>query len=112
VVASSRELEPPQWDLSLSSARLKAAARKSYEELRKQCPGLPSISRDEATPVPCGGMIFAWGATDIDDEDSELHTRRAIGIHSVRNHHSVNTGKYTMIPYLGFKTAERIPGIA
>ena len=29
-----------------------------------------------------GGVIFAWGSTDIDDATSELHTRYEIGVHS------------------------------
>jgi hypothetical protein len=58
------------------------------------------------------GVIFAWGAADIDEHGSRLHTRYEIGIHSEGNYHSVNTGKYTMVPLLGYQTAERILGIS
>lgn len=112
LIGTSRELKPPDWDVSVPATHLQSVVRQSYDELLKRCPLLQSIEPDEGALDPCGGVIFAWGTTDIDNEDSELHTRYKIGIHSVGNYHSVNTGKYTMTPYLGYKTAERILGIA
>jgi hypothetical protein len=52
------------------------------------------------------------GATGVDDHKSKLHERHEIGVHSVGRYHTVNTGKYTMTPYMGMRTAERILGIA
>src|SRR5262245_47996852 len=112
MIGTSRELTPPEWDRSLPAARRQALLRDSYEELRRRCPPLRSLDYSECVAEPAGGVIFAWGATDIHNGDSPLHTRYQIGIHSVRNYHSVNTGKYTMGPYLGYKTAERVLGIA
>ena len=112
MIGTSRELKPPEWNISLSAASRQTVLRASYEELRKLCPPLRSLEYSESVIDPAGGVIFAWGATDIHHEDSRLHTRHEIGIHSVGNYHSVNTGKYTMSPYLGYKTAERILGIS
>jgi hypothetical protein len=112
MIGMSSELKPPEWDISLSATSRQAVLRDSYEELLKRCPPLRSLEYSESVVDPAGGVIFAWGATDIHNEDSRLHTRYEIGIHSVRNYHSVNTGKYTMSPYLGYKTAERILGIS
>ena len=56
-------------------------------------------------------MIFAWGESDISDPHSKLHDRYQIGVHSVDRYHSVNTGKYTLVPYFGLKAAERVLGI-
>jgi hypothetical protein len=112
MIGASHELKPPEWEVLLSSTQRQTVVRHSYEELLKRCPLLRSIEYTEDTVDPCGGVIFAWGTTDIHDDDSGLHTRYEIGIHSVRNYHSVNTGKYTMTPYLGYKTAERILGIS
>jgi hypothetical protein len=110
LIGTSRELRPPEWDASLKPATWRVTLQRSYEELRKRCPALGATLFTADAIAPAGGVIFAWGATDIDAEDSRLHTRHEIGVHSVRNYHSVNTGKYTMIPYLGYKTAERILG--
>ena len=112
MIGMSRDLRPPEWDVSLSSANRQSVLRRSYEEWLKRCPLLRSLEYSEGITDPAGGVIFAWGATDIHDEDSGLHARHEIGIQSVRNYHSVNTGKYTMTPYLGYKTAERILGIS
>jgi hypothetical protein len=57
---------------------------------------------------PVGGVIFALGNTDVDNQESKLHTRHEVGIRSFGNYHSVNTGKYTMVPYLALKMAQRI----
>jgi hypothetical protein len=55
-----------------------------------------------------GGHIFAWGATDTDDASSELHQRHDIGIISVGNYHSIDTGKLSLTPYFAEICADRI----
>jgi glycine/D-amino acid oxidase-like deaminating enzyme len=55
-----------------------------------------------------GGAIVAWGETDIDDPQSELHKRYEIGIHSRSRYHSVDPGKLTMAPYFAEQCADRI----
>jgi glycine/D-amino acid oxidase-like deaminating enzyme len=55
-----------------------------------------------------GGVIVAWGDTDIYDPQSELHCRHDIGVRSVRNFHSVDPGKLTMAPYFANVCADRI----
>jgi glycine/D-amino acid oxidase-like deaminating enzyme len=107
MIGTSRDLKPPDWDHLVPLADRQKVLRQSFEELGRLCPPLRSV-HDAESADPCGGVIFAWGDTDIDHADSGLHARHEIGIHSVRNYHSVNTGKYTMVPYLAFKTAERI----
>ena len=44
------------------------------------------------------GAIFAYGNTDIDQIDSELHDRSHIGIRRVKNYISVDPGKLTTAP--------------
>ena len=55
-------------------------------------------------------MIFAWGATDIDDPQSELHHRHDIGIHTTGNYHSIDPGKFTMVPMFAMEVADRLAG--
>ncbi len=55
-----------------------------------------------------GGVIVAWGETDIDDPASGLHERHAIGPRSHGRYHSVDTGKLTMAPRFGKLAADRI----
>jgi hypothetical protein len=69
-------------------------------------PGVADI--DPADGVLGGGMIFAWGRTDIDDPGSGLHERHAVGPHTFGNYHSVDTGKLTVAPLFARALAERI----
>jgi hypothetical protein len=55
-----------------------------------------------------GGVIVAWGETDIYDPNSELHRRYEIGVTSNRQFHSVDPGKLTMAPYFAQVAADRI----
>jgi len=48
----------------------------------------------------------------VDIVNSKLHMRYQAGIESHGNYHTINTGKYTLIPYLGVKIADRIEGIS
>ena len=51
------------------------------------------------------GAILAAGRTDIDDPDSGLHRRTAIGIHRKGALFSVNTGKLTCAPLMALELA-------
>lgn len=64
----------------------------------------------ESLPEACvkGGVIVAWGKTDIYDPASELHRRYEIGVTSEGRFHSVDPGKLTMVPYFAEICAERI----
>lgn len=55
-----------------------------------------------------GGVIVAWGQTDIYDPASELHRRFEIGVTSTGRFHSIDPGKLTMAPYFADVCAERI----
>jgi hypothetical protein len=55
-----------------------------------------------------GGVIVAWGETDIYDPRSELHKRYEIGVTSNRQFHSIDPGKLTMAPYFAELCADRI----
>jgi hypothetical protein len=57
-----------------------------------------------------GGVIVAWGETDIYDPASELHRRFEIGVTSTGRFHSIDPGKLTMAPYFANLCADRITG--
>ncbi len=58
-----------------------------------------------------GGVIMARGKTDIDDPNSHLHQRSAIGPKTMGSYISVDTGKYCMGPFFAVKTANLIKDI-
>lgn len=110
MIATSRELAPPDWDRELTPERRHEVFRRSHAEWVARCPPLAALQFRPEDVDPGGGVIFAWGDSDVDDPGSRLHERYEIGVHSTGGYHSVNTGKYTMTPYMGLKTAERILG--
>lgn len=55
-----------------------------------------------------GGFISAWGRSGIDDPDSELHNRYAIGVSTHGNYHSIDTGKYTTAPLFAHEACSRV----
>lgn len=57
-----------------------------------------------------GGVIVAWGQTDIYDPASELHRRFEIGVTSTGRFHSIDPGKLTMAPWFADVCADRIVG--
>ena len=77
---------------------------------------MPRLSVLEPASLPDarvkGGVIVAWGKTDIYDPESELHRRYEIGVTSVGRYHSIDPGKLTMAPYFAEKCADRIAGCA
>lgn len=58
------------------------------------------------TAVP--GVIVAWGTSDIDDPESELHSRSNIGLNSCGDYFSIDTGKFTMAPYFANQLIEEL----
>jgi glycine/D-amino acid oxidase-like deaminating enzyme len=105
----SSDLAPPQWDTypaePLRSSVLEGTCR-ALGEFVKPLRDLEPANLPDAKVK--GGVIVAWGKTDIYDPQSELHCRSAIGITSHGNFHSIDPGKLTMAPYFAELCAERI----
>jgi hypothetical protein len=109
MVGMSQELSPPNWQATLTSEKLEDIFQRSMVQLTAIHPVLQQITPEAILDKKiCGGEIFAWGKTDIDDITSELHHRYQIGIHSIDNYHSIDTGKYTTAPYFAMKVCDRI----
>ncbi len=113
VRAISRDLAPPQWatypDDPLRSEVLEGTLM-AMKEIVPALRGLDPAALPEATVK--GGVIVAWGATDIYDPGSELHRRYEIGVTSRGRFHSVDPGKLTMAPYFAEQCADRVLGRA
>ena len=111
MVATSLDLEPPREWQNIRPEIRREVFERSREHWLTLCPKLKDIAIEPSAVDATSGAIFAWGETDISDPDSKLHDRYQIGVHTVDRYHSVNTGKYTMVPYLGLKAAERVLGV-
>ena len=104
----STTLVPPEF-LPPNLAQARELRRGTMAGLSAILPGLRSLDPGEEDRAEVkGGIIVAWGNTDIDDLRSNLHERYAIGPHSVGAYHSIDTGKLTTAPFFAKVVADRI----
>jgi glycine/D-amino acid oxidase-like deaminating enzyme len=99
----------PRWPIELDEPVVTAISHGIVDGLVKVLPGLADLTpADLAAGRMNGGVIFAWGSTDIDDPDSGLHHRHQIGPRSYGLYHAIDTGKLTMAPLFARELASRI----
>ena len=103
---SSKSLTPPDWQAEPAEPLRSKIIRDSFAAMAEIIPGLHG-ARPEHVEVRAG-IIVAWGSSDIDDHESELHRRHEIGVHSYDRYHSIDAGKLTMVPYFAEMCADRI----
>jgi len=110
VLGYSSEVSPPStWQSRPADPLRSEVVRGTVDGLARLVPGLMALGDDDlADAVVKGGVIVAWGETDIDDPASELHNRFAIGVSTEGRYHSVDPGKLTMAPLFAQRCAERV----
>jgi hypothetical protein len=105
----SRALVPPVWPTNPPEPLRSDIVHGTIAALSEIVCALVPIAAAKLEDVRVkGGAIIAWGETDIDDPQSELHKRYDIGVHSSNRYHSVDPGKLTMAPYFAEQCAGRI----
>lgn len=102
-------LEPPcSWRPALDHPETTAAehdlARRSLAALAERIPALTGLQVDSVK----AGVVVAWGENDIDQPQSELHQRHAIGVHDHDGYLSIDTGKFTTAPLFAAQVADRL----
>ena len=109
MLGSSSNISPPEWPNQLTEEVAHSLKESTLRELIGIVPALKKLPVEvvQAAQVK-GGVIFAWGTTDIDDPHSGLHERYKIGPVSYGHYHSIDTGKLTMAPLFGRMLAEQI----
>jgi glycine/D-amino acid oxidase-like deaminating enzyme len=104
----SEDLRPPEWDRLYSPEQRMDVFQRSFDQLVRRIPALAKVEFKEEHVQPVGGVIYALGNTDVENRQSKLHTRYEVGMTSYDNYHSVNTGKYTLIPWMALQIAKQI----
>ncbi len=101
---------PEQWQAACTGQTEKEEAeiisREALAGLEQYVPGIchSNIRHVDA------GVIFSWGKTDINDSQSELHQRHAIGVHVHGNYISIDTGKFTSAPLFAQDVVHQLTG--
>ena len=105
----SSELTPPEWATYPEEPLRSRVLRGTISAMAAIVPSLAAINIDFlADATVKGGVIVAWGETDIYDPRSELHRRYEIGVKTAGRFHSVDPGKLTMAPFFAEACAARI----
>ena len=105
----SSDLAPPDWPTYPGEPLRSEIVRGTLEAMKAFVVSLAELAADELTEVTVkGGVIVAWGETDIYDPASELHRRYEIGVTSHGRFHAVDPGKLTMVPHFAELCADRI----
>lgn len=106
----SQDIKPPSaWEAATTGTlnareqdRIIQGTLTAFDQI---IPGLGGTT----SAVADAGVIFAWGSTDINDDNSELHHRHQIGITSDDGYFSINTGKLTSAPYFARELGRLLP---
>jgi glycine/D-amino acid oxidase-like deaminating enzyme len=109
-ITSTTALAPDQLEPDIGADIGAAIRREILVRLAEIVPAVRQFDASEQGYELRGGYITAWGNTDIVDPESGLHKRHAIGVHSDRGYHSVDTGKFTMAPLNASIVGRRVAG--
>jgi glycine/D-amino acid oxidase-like deaminating enzyme len=102
-------LAPPAWPQPPALADQAIMRKGIVDALATLVPSVLDLPVDAIDVAAIeGGLIFAWGATDVDDPASELHLRAEIGPHWHGAYCSVDTGKYTTAPAFALDVADNL----
>ena len=105
----SKDVTPPEWPTYPTEPLRSGLLEGTLKAMAQFVPCLRALNPGELQDVTVkGGVIVAWGETDIYDPASELHRRFEIGVTSAGRFHSVDPGKLTMAPYFADVCAGRI----
>jgi glycine/D-amino acid oxidase-like deaminating enzyme len=107
----SSEVAPPEWPTYPAEPLRSQLLEGTLRAMAEFVPSLRAVDVEMLEDVTVkGGVIVAWGETDIYDPASELHRRFEIGVTSTGRFHSIDPGKLTMAPYFANLCADRITG--
>jgi hypothetical protein len=105
----SRDIAPPEWPTHPDEPLRSTIAEGTLEAMAGFVRTLGGWRiKDLLDLTVRGGVIVAWGSTDIYDPESELHRRFEIGMTTRGCFHSIDPGKLTMAPYFAQICAERL----
>jgi glycine/D-amino acid oxidase-like deaminating enzyme len=105
----STDVTPPEWPTYPTEPLRSDLLQGTLKAMSQFVPCLRALDPGEFEDVIVkGGVIVAWGETDIYDPASELHRRFEIGVTSAGRFHSVDPGKLTMAPYFADVCERRI----
>ncbi len=109
LLAVGTDLDPPPVPLPNPIER-DEIIREVFAQLGQVIPSVGEISEHAEEVRLEGGWVFAVGSGDLGDADATLHRRDRIGIKRTGSYISVDTGKYSIAPWLARRVVDAISG--
>lgn len=106
---TSHALQPPPSPVLDENAAADVAHR-SLEALGRLLPGVRDLARNLESLEVRGGWVHSAGTGSLRDPASELHRRDRIGLSCLDRYFSIDTGKYSIAPWLAVQVAEAVCG--
>jgi hypothetical protein len=107
LLAEGGELAPPA-EARMDETREAAIRAAILENLGRVAHGVRGLEREAETIRVAGGWVYAVGRGSLDDSASTLHRRDQVGTHRLGSYISVDTGKYSIAPWLARQVADAI----
>jgi len=109
LVTECRSIQPP-YSPEIRSAEREQIEQSIVNKLAEIIPAASSIYRQRQSVRLEGGWVFAMGAGWLGDPRSTLHRRDRIGLRRVGTYISVDTGKYSIAPWLALEVVDLTSG--
>jgi hypothetical protein len=109
LVAEGKSLHPPTLPLIDDAAR-ETLVGSVITELGRLIPSVNSVMAAAKAIVVQGGWVFAVGHGLLSDSRSTLHRRYAFGVQRHGSYVSIDTGKYSVAPWLARRLSNEILG--
>jgi glycine/D-amino acid oxidase-like deaminating enzyme len=105
LVAQGDEIEPPQIPTLPPETAMAESIRQG---LTAVVPPVQTVFDNAKDTHLGGGWVFAIGRGSLDDPTASLHRRDRFGVRRMGTFFSVDTGKYSMAPWLARRIANQI----
>ena len=107
MLVQGEDIAHPQVPCLDEEAR-RAIADQMFDALSTLLPGAACVRAHAAETAVGGGWVYAQARGSLDDPRSSLHKRDQLGVKWFGTYVSVDTGKYSVAPYLAKAIATRI----
>jgi glycine/D-amino acid oxidase-like deaminating enzyme len=108
LLAEGNDVSPPRVEGGLSTSRLDRVRDETLASLTRFFPELAKLSASAESLEVRAGWVYAIGQGSLADRASALHRRDQFVLTADRGFISVDTGKYSVAPWLATRVASLI----
>ncbi len=108
LLAEGNELAPPCSEGGSSAGALDGVANRTLTALAKFFPEVVRLRGSAESMEVHAGWVYAIGQGSLADRTSALHRRDRFVLTADRGYISIDTGKYSMAPWLAERVALRV----